>query len=448
MIDPMVTRFTRLSVVADGRQLDVSLPASRPIAEFLGDLTSLLSLPLSSPPGGSGGYVLSSPSRGPMPALRTLDDLGVLDGEVLYLTVEQAAAEPPMVDDVLGAISGAVDRRAAGWAGAARDAVTTCLLAAVGLAVAVPVALLSDHVLSGVLLIVLAMLLDGAAAGLRSRLGLVLAWSAVPAAGTAGWRLAQTGTVDVRLSACGCALAFATAVAGLVAHRSVAVVASGAALALTGAGVGIGRSLGADPAAIAAWSSVALVLGLALLPALALSTSGLVGLVRRAETGDPVSRASIERRAACGQGLVDGLTFAVGVTTALAAGVLVLAGRPFQVAIGVLLGLVFLLRSRGFTPARQVGFVLLTPVSTAIALAVALPKWAGVAGADGRLGWSAGGIVVVAAAVGGSGYSRLGEVAGARLSRLYDRVDTIAVLVVVPAVLLGQNVFSWLVSSL
>ncbi len=79
---------------------------------------------------------------------------------------------------------------------------------------------------------------------------------------------------------------------------------------------------------------------------------------------------------------------------------------------------------------------------------MALPRWSGVPNADARLGWAAASVLVVAALVVVGGYLRLGEVTGARLSRLYDRIDTIAVLLLVPAVLLAQNVFGWLVSSL
>jgi type VII secretion integral membrane protein EccD len=441
----MTTRFTRLSVVADGRQLDASLPASRPIVEFLADLVGLLSLPLAS---SSAGYVLSSPSRGPMPGGRTLDDLGVLDGEVLFLTVEEAAAESPMIDDVLGAIATVADRRAAPWAGAARDAVTTCLLAALGVVSAGVLALLSDQVLSGGLSAILAVALDIAAFALRRRFGLVLAWSALPVAGAAGWQSAQAASADVRLAAGAGALAVASAVAGLVSHRSIAVVTAGVTTALAAVGIGVGRGLGADRTALAAWSALALVLGLALLPGLALSTSGLVGLVRQAEAGDPVARAVVERRVAWGQAMVNGLTFAIGTVAALTAGVLVVAGRPFQAALGLLIGLVFLLRSRGFTPAGQVGFILLAPISAAVALAIALPRWTQVSDADGRLGWAAAGSLLVVGLVAVGGYVRLGEIAGARLSRLYDRVDPIAILLVVPAVLLAQNVFSSLVSSL
>jgi hypothetical protein len=43
---------------------------------------------------------------------------------------------------------------------------------------------------------------------------------------------------------------------------------------------------------------------------------------------------------------------------------------------------------------------------------------------------------------------RLKEISAARLTRLLDLLDTTAIVVLVPAVLLAQNVFGWLVGHL
>jgi hypothetical protein len=54
-------------------------------------------------------------------------------------------------------------------------------------------------------------------------------------------------------------------------------------------------------------------------------------------------------------------------------------------------------------------------------------------------------LLVVALVVGCAGYLRVGVVQAARLSRLFDRADGLALLAVVPTLLWAQNVFSWLI---
>jgi len=239
-----------------------------------------------------------------------------------------------------------------------------------------------------------------------------------------------------------------TAIGGAVGRSNVAIVVAGAVGGGLAGGVAALLAAGVDATSVAAWATPAFVLVLGVLPQLALSASGLLGLVQRAEEGQPTPRGELSKAMRVGQATVDGGIVALSVAGAAAAATLVWAGQPTQAVLGGLLGALFLLRSRGFSHAHQVAFLLAVPVVTLLATAAALPSWAEVpdpaAGAAGRVV----AVVLVAAAVVGAGYARVSEVTAARLSRLFDRLDAVVVILVVPMVLLAQNVFGWLVQHL
>ncbi len=112
----MATRFTRVTVVADGRELDVSLPAARPIGEVLPQLCALLSV---APPGAWGSWSLSNVS-GAIDSRGSLDDAGVVDADVLYLTMPEETPAPPFVEDVAEEIRTKLDADGSEWSGRSR----------------------------------------------------------------------------------------------------------------------------------------------------------------------------------------------------------------------------------------------------------------------------------------------------------------------------------------
>jgi ESX secretion system protein EccD len=437
----MATRFTRLSVVADGRQLDASLPASRPVAEFLADLPRLLSLPVTSPPT---QWALSAPQHGHIAPERSLDEVGVLDGDVLYLSPAAAAAESPTVDDVLTAVAATVGRDALPWRGAYRDRVVAALAGALlGTLVGV---LAADRRL-GAVLVALAAGMLALARPLRTRGGGWLGWLAVPAAGLGTLRLTGSAEPDLRLAAAVATALLAGTLAAVTGVRRPVWrpvwTATGTASALAAVLTGL-LAAGADAAAVAAWSVPALVLAAGVLPQLAVSTSGLLGLVRRAEeAGESVRRRELTEAVRTGRATVNGVLAAVTGAAAVASLGLV-SGGPAQAVLGGVLGLVFLLRSRGFVEAYQVGCMLAVPVVAVVGAALALPGWLRVGEPLPATLLRAGTVLAALLVVLGSGYARLSPVPAARLSRLYDRLDTLAILAVVPLVLVAQNVFGHL----
>lgn len=441
----MATRFTRLSVVSGDQQLDASLPAGRPVAEYMHTIPSMFGLAPTEPPT---AWALSSPSYGPVGLDRTLDDVGVLDGDILYLGPAQDAAQPPAVDDVIAATATTIDESAPPWQGRARDVTVTCLLTVVVLAALAAVASAPADVVAGVVVLVGFGAAVVLATCLRSRGGVVLAWAALVAVPVALVRLTRSTAPDTAVPAALAATLVGVALIGLLVHRRRPLFVAGLLAAVLAAAFCATRVADIDVALLAGWATPVEVFALGVLPQLALATSGLIGLVRQAEEGDAVARAAVHRRVLAGWGLVEGTTAPLCLLAAGTAGALLWYGRPAQVALGGLLGLIFVLRSRGFTRARQVGFVLVVPVVALLVAVAATPRWAGLHGSGQRaLVWAIG-AVVVGLLVAAAGYLRLTEVMAARVSRLLDRIDLFAVLALVPLTLLAQNVFSWLVDRL
>lgn len=441
----MATRFTRLSVVSGDQQLDASLPAARPLGEYMHTIPTLFSLAPTQPPT---VWALSSPSHGTVAVEHSLDDAGVLDGDVLYLSPADAAAQPPAVDDVITAAAVTIDEHAPAWDGSARNVTITCLLSGVVLAALAAVAAVPGNILAGVLLLAGFAVAVVLAAILRGRGGIVLGWAVLVAVPVAMFRLTRHVALDTAITA-GCAATLSgVALIGLLVHRRRPLFIAGALGAIFAAALCATRAGDVDIGLLAGWAAPVEVLALGVLPQLALSTSGLIGMVRQAEEGDPVERAAVTRRVIAGWGFVEGATAAIALLAAVTAGALIWYGRPGQGALGGLLALIFALRSRGFTRARQVGFVLAVPIVALLVAVAAAPRWAGIHGPGYHaLIWSLGS-VLVGALVAVTGYLRMSEVMAARTSRLLDRLDMFAVLTLVPLTLLAQNVFSWLIRTL
>jgi hypothetical protein len=124
-------------------------------------------------------WVLSASRHGELRADRSLDDAGVLDGELLYLTPRAAAARPPIVDDALAAITTRVGAAAPAWEGRARDWATSALLAGLVVSLTAAIVALRSASTSGVLLLAVFVVAAVAARMLSSRGGVLLAWTAL-----------------------------------------------------------------------------------------------------------------------------------------------------------------------------------------------------------------------------------------------------------------------------
>ncbi len=350
----MGTRFTRVTVVGDQRQIDVSLPADAPLAEQLPMVLRLLSVPSSPVPV---RWVLSTPELGPLARDRSLDEVGILDGMVLYLTEGAAAAPPPFVDDVESAAADTVAEVAPAWDAAPRRSGVAGLLALVLLAAqwvalgaSSPVTWIGAA-LSGLLALVIGALV-------AERGGLWVALTAVPAAAIVVVTAVSDGLTAADLLLAVAAAAFALLVVGLV-RRAPGLVTGGAVaavIALVG-WVCLTAGLPADRAAGLVLLVTVIAAGLA--GQFALGGAGLVNLLVADERGQKVPRTAVVSSVLRGQSIATGVVWAAAGGAAVACWALLSAGGPgtgnwIAPAMGGLGGLLFLLRSRMFTRARQV----------------------------------------------------------------------------------------------
>src|SRR5947209_6182811 len=97
--------FCRLTVLSPRHRVDVALPADVPVAELVPMVLELVGEPE------HGRAVLPMPWRlsgvvgGPLPAAATLDELGVLDGELLRLGPAAPVPAAPVFDDPVDALA-------------------------------------------------------------------------------------------------------------------------------------------------------------------------------------------------------------------------------------------------------------------------------------------------------------------------------------------------------
>jgi type VII secretion integral membrane protein EccD len=436
------TRFTRITVVGDAalrRQVDVSLPADIAVVEQMPALLRLLSVPTSSTPV---RWTLSTPEIGPIARDRTLDDAGVLDGTVLYLTPAADAAEAPFVDDVERAAAVEVADLAPAFDGAARRSVIGFLVAVVLAAALLVAAVASPAAASwagaaGV--VVFALLVGrmipepgGAVAALTAVPGAALV--AVGAAAAAGATLPGYGIAVVAGAG-----SLGLAAAGQV-RKAAGWVSGGLVLAVL-AGVAVtGQALGLPADRAAGLVLIGAVIAVGLAGQIALGGAGLIDLMVADEDGRQVPRAAVASAVRRGQAIATAVVWAGALAAAAADVVLVLApgsGTPGWIGrvVAAVGGLIFALRARMFTRARQVLPMLMAAVATGAVLAVAAPGW-----------WSPSpsvrtvlGLALLAllvAVVVGAGTASLAAVPRARLRRMFEILDVLTVLALVPLTVL------------
>lgn len=459
----MSTRFTRVTVVGDGRQMDISLPADTPIGEQLPTVLRLLSVPNAPVPV---RWRLAAPEFGSLDPARSLDEVGVLDGASLYLTEAATAPPPPFVDDVESAVAQEVADRAPSWTGPARRSAVGVLLAILLLAWELSAVTSAPAPLSWLAPLVALVVALGGAALITERGGWFCGITAVPAAAALVLGVVATAPFAFELPDGSASQLPATGLSALGAASfwngfPLAVgVAAAATVALLGLvrsapGLAVGGGVVAVLAAGVLWCvrlgiPVERTAGLVLVVAVvlagvagqaALGGAGLVDLMVSDERGEPVPRQAVVRAVRRGLSLAGGMVWAAVVAGAASCWALLthtqVDGTPSQwvaPAVGALGGALFALRSRMFTRAAHVGPMVGVAVLVLVGIAVRAPTWLYV-GAAGPLVTL---LVLLASGVlvAGSGLGTLREVAGARLQRALERLELVAVLALVPGLVL------------
>ncbi|WP_327148373.1 type VII secretion integral membrane protein EccD [Nocardia sp. NBC_01329] len=118
--------MSRVSVIGGNTQIDVGLPATVPIAGFIGELVTMIesrspSLPDSDEDAGplsAQHWTLARLGREAIAPSRTLTEAEVHDGELLVLRSVSAKEAPALFDDVIDAVSRLTAEEFTGWSGA------------------------------------------------------------------------------------------------------------------------------------------------------------------------------------------------------------------------------------------------------------------------------------------------------------------------------------------
>lgn len=454
----MATRFTRVTVVGDDRQVDVSLPAQQPVVTLVPQLCALLSLRKDPP---LGPWTLSAVSQGILNPQHSLDEAGITDAETLYLAPPPEAPEPPFVEDVVDEAAARLDgartvREGMEWAGAAR-VTGCCALAASGFLVLALVihaaatnrggAALALAVRGGaaLALAVAGAIALGLAFAFRDRGGVFLAVAAVPTLALAGLAATQAGGGEtpsrITITAAGAGLGLTAF--RLAGKRWLGFSIAGGMLVVSAAIAEVLVAIGLRADRTAAVLVVFVLFAAGITPYLAVSHSRLVGMLRAEEKAERVPRDTLDSSVKAGQDILTGAVAGIAVVASAVTATLILSSGVAAPLLGAVTALAFALRSRAFTRTGQVLPMLAVPTAGALATAIALPTWLTLP-TPGALWLTALALLAIAITPLALGATHLNEVAAARLRRLSDATEAAAIILTVPLALATLNTFAWI----
>ena len=493
--------------------MDVSLPANRPIVDYLDEVIGLFQTNVVAPEQQdliaekAHMWVLSSPSTGVIAEHDTLANASISDGDQLYLTRREEAAQAPFVDDIMSELRQTIDRSQWTWAGdRRRDGLLTTVIGTMLVATVVilrrvfhaATARMQSGVLSGtadnaISTPVVIVLLTGLTicaltavviAAWRPRMWTRWLGFALPVvAGVVGF----LGLIPLSGAS---ALAFWISIVALCAIPAVwlaskASTGSGATpqkstpanrsplagilgcllVAVVSAVFGLAVFSGASPFAITAWGAWVPVLLLLATPTIAIGSTGLAALLRRSDEGQSVARERIRQVSLRTERVSRGLTWFA--TTLAAAIILTLGSSPYwqHGLIAGILSLVILFRTNGFSDARVIVPLLLVGITGLSLTAGSAVQWTTQTDSTNPetfVSWWLGGSIAVwpswltalcvfafAIAVQLTLVARKpDELAEARWAKIFTIVDTVACIAFIPLVLIGQGVLTyyWTVS--
>lgn len=420
-----MTDYTRLTIRGTTNAADLVLPSDEPLAAMLPDVLTLLDEPAAS----ARPLTLVTVLGDQLNTALSLDEQDVHQGAIVRLVRVDEAPPPPEVADITQLAGESVGDRADRWR---REwAVLTVALATL------VIGRLAGQELLGVTrqpwwLIGGALVLGTVAAVLARRGGHGAGWAVTAlAAGLLGAPVESFVAGQPAGAATGAWLGAAAALVAAVAligpgDRGVALGGScGAALVALWGSLGLAGLSTADSAGVVGLTAA---LGLGLLPGIAMTVSGLTGLDDRLIEGGSIGRPdAADALAATHRGL-NGACIAFGAVIGAAG--FVLGSTPDGWAMGLAgaLAVVVVLRTRvlPLAPQRLACFAAATTIV------------AGLAAGGFALApvWTLAGLIVLAIVLIGAIGLRLSDQLRARLSRLGNTLEFLAVLVSVP-VLLG-----------
>jgi type VII secretion integral membrane protein EccD len=379
--------ITRVTISTPYRRIDVAVPDTAPLAEFLPELLRHAGDGLADEGTRHGGWLLRRADGIPLRPSATLAKQGVVDGAVLHLVPARTDWPEIEYDDVVEVIAEGARRHAPGWhAGATR--VTALVAAGAALALGLAALVQTGPQWTPAALVALGIAAALIAAGtVASRafadrpVGACLAAYGLPYAATGGAILLATEPVPGRpeyLLVGSVALLLASAVAAAGVGYGLRVFVAGATAGVLGA---VGALIGLVTGGAAAALLALLVGGVAGVPLLAVRLGKLPLPVGPATTPE---RQRVFAAVARTDEVLSGALMGVSVVGVAAAWLVVPDGLAGALLAGVV-GLAFLLRARLFLTVRHrlpllaagtavLGLLALehaTGVGAAVALAVA-----------------------------------------------------------------------------
>jgi type VII secretion integral membrane protein EccD len=440
-----VASWSRVTIIGDGRRVDAVLPSQEPIGALMPDVLELVGDRVENPPRlrhlvTAAGEILAGDA--------TLADRRVPDGSVLRLIRADEPLPAPVVHEVPEVVGDSSDAHAWRWGPRIRRWTATFSTLALSLAAGA----LVERRLAGTngpvvpAAVALLLVVTGMAAGVRRRepLGTALTLSGGGLAGLALWSAAGVHGWEPWIRWGGLAVLAGLLILGLGLTSPLGrggTIGGGVALVLAAAGAA-GAALGLDGARVAAVLAIASVVALSLLLRLALMLSGLTALDDRRSAGDRVARTDVATALAAAHRSMVIATVAVAAAVSVAWYGPIIAFNGWTAALSALLAIIVASRARTFPLAVEKIALFGAALWTLVCLAWAWTgqsSWA-VAPATGLLLLALVPPIVVLS-------TEPPEHVRARLRRIANRVEAIAVVALLPVAIGAFGTFERLLDT-
>jgi len=434
--------YCRLTVLAPRRRVDVALPADVPVSELVPMVLELVGEPDSQ--WRPEPWRLSGVGGGPLPGAATLDQLGVLDGELLRIARDAPPPPAPVFDDPVDALAAGTGAVSPGHRLLGAGAVLTAAVGAATVLAGAGPGAPAAAVLAGLGAIGALVAVSRAVHGIADDSGLVLprvaALAAVPLAAAAGWAAVPggAGAALVGVAAAGTVAAVAQLLLRVVTPALVGAVVT----AVFGAVALLGVRFGLTGTAAAAAVGAAAVVAGPLLPRVAIRLAGLPRPVVPADgdelaDADPdgLSPGELAERADLARGHLAGLAGACAVTAAGGAVVATTAGGWAGPAFAAVTVVVLGLRARGYADAVPARTTLVAAIGAGVVLAASAAGY----GDAARLG--AAGALLLAVGVGLAGLGRTEPLGSPVSRRAVDLLEGLLVAATVPLALGAMDLY-------
>jgi ESX secretion system protein EccD len=438
------TTYSRVTVVNGSRRVDLALPAVLPLSDVLPQILRFCAPSETEP----AAWTVVPIGGSPIGLDQTLDDAGVVDGDLVELLDRASARNAAYVEDVRDTVEDAVDEAGHSWQ--PRTSLTFGLgVAAAGLAAAAlwPVPRGADVPALLTAILTAAALVAGvrfaAYRGHRAS-PQVLAVAALLWGGVAGWRAAEQVSWPGPERYAGAGVGLLLAAVAVVVASQLAMPCLGFAipLAVAGGGLGITAAWPADPLIALRVGGALAILLVGVLPRISLTIGGLASADYQVRRAGLVTHEQLLKLIHRSGSLLTGALAAMAVIALVCSTVLGEADNPWDRWLATLLGAGLLLRSRLFSRIQHAVALRVAGLAALAAEGVWLVRerpqahaWFGVLA------------VVVAAALVTLTAIPLSDITRARVKQALNWTEIPAVVALVVVTVGALGVFSWVAGA-